>query len=60
MILEAIATYNIDSTLSVMIGDKPCDVEAANAAGVNGILIAPDEQIDFDSVKAVIAKKQKK
>lgn len=55
MLLEAIATYNIDPALSVMIGDKPRDVEAANGAGVKGILIAPDEQIDYDLVKRVLA-----
>lgn len=55
MLLEAIATYNIDPALSVMIGDKPRDVEAANAAGVKGILIEPDEQIDYDKVKEVLA-----
>lgn len=54
MLLEAIATYNIDPALSVMIGDKPRDVEAANGAGVRGILIAPDEQIDYDLVKKVL------
>jgi D-glycero-D-manno-heptose 1,7-bisphosphate phosphatase len=54
MILEAIATYNIDPALSVMIGDKPRDVEAAHAAGVKGILIAPDEQIDYEVVKNVL------
>ncbi len=55
MLLEAIATYNIDPALSVMIGDKPRDVEAANAAGVKGILIEPDEQIDYDKVKEILA-----
>ncbi|ACU04333.1 D-glycero-alpha-D-manno-heptose-1,7-bisphosphate 7-phosphatase [Pedobacter heparinus] len=55
MLLEAIATYHIDPSLSVMIGDKPRDVEAANGAGVKGILIAPDEQIDYDLVKQVLA-----
>ncbi|HTM97923.1 MAG TPA: HAD family hydrolase [Pedobacter sp.] len=54
MLLEAIATYNIDPALSVMIGDKPRDVEAANGAGVKGILIAPDEQIDYQAVKDVL------
>ncbi|WP_235969778.1 D-glycero-alpha-D-manno-heptose-1,7-bisphosphate 7-phosphatase [Pedobacter planticolens] len=54
MLLEAIATHNIDPNLSVMIGDKPRDVEAANGAGVKGILIEPDEQIDYDKVKAVL------
>ena len=55
MLLEAIAKYNIDPALSVMIGDKPRDVDAANGAGVKGILIAPDEQIDYEQVKAVLA-----
>lgn len=55
MLLDAIAKYNIDPTLSVMIGDKPRDVEAANGAGVKGILIEPDEPIDYDKVKEVLA-----
>jgi len=54
MLIEAIAKYGIDPALSVMIGDKPRDVEAANGAGVKGILIEPDEQIDYDKVKAVL------
>jgi len=55
MLLEAIATYDIDPSLSVMIGDKPRDVEAANGAGVKGILIEPDEQIDYEKVKEVLS-----
>ena len=55
MILEAIAKFNIDPTLSVMIGDKPRDVEAANGAGVKGILIEPDEQVCYEKIKAVLA-----
>jgi D-glycero-D-manno-heptose 1,7-bisphosphate phosphatase len=55
MLLQAIDAYDIDPNLSVMIGDKPRDVEAANAAGVKGILIAPDEEINYESVKAVLA-----
>lgn len=55
MLLEAIATYDIDPSLSVMIGDKPRDVDAANGAGVKGIEIVPDEQIDYDLVKRVLA-----
>ena len=54
MILDAIAKYDIDPSLSVMIGDKPRDVEAANGAGVKGILIEPDEQIDYEKVKEVL------
>jgi D-glycero-D-manno-heptose 1,7-bisphosphate phosphatase len=55
MLLEAIHTFNIDPKLSVMIGDKPRDVEAANGAGVKGILIAPDEEISYEKVIAVLA-----
>jgi len=55
MLLEAIATYNIDPALSVMIGDKPRDVDAANGAGVRGILIEPDEQISYETIKKVLS-----
>jgi len=55
MLLDAIDMYDIDPALSVMIGDKPRDVDAANGAGVKGIEIAPDEQIDYDLVKSVLA-----
>ena len=55
MLLAAIAKYDIDPALSVMIGDKPRDVEAANGAGVKGILIESNEQIDYDKVKKVLA-----
>lgn len=55
MLLDAIAAYNIDPELSVMVGDKPRDVQAANGAGVRGVLIAPDEQIDYELLKQVLA-----
>lgn len=55
MLLEAIATYNIDPAQSVMIGDKPRDVDAANGAGVKGILIEPDEQISYEAIKKVLS-----
>lgn len=54
MLLEAIAKYDIDPELSLMIGDKPRDIEAANGAGVRGMLIAPDEQVDYDRIKACL------
>lgn len=54
MILEAIAAYNVDPALSVMIGDKPRDVEAGEGAGVKGILIEPDEALDYDAIKKVL------
>ncbi|MEJ7559382.1 MAG: HAD family hydrolase [Pedobacter sp.] len=54
MLFDAIAAYDIDPSLSIMIGDKPRDVEAANGAGVKGIQIVPDEQIDYHLVKRVL------
>ncbi|HCS19953.1 MAG TPA: hypothetical protein DIW47_05225 [Bacteroidetes bacterium] len=39
MIERALARYHIDPSLSVMIGDRPRDVEAAEGAGVRGILV---------------------
>ncbi|MBC6109210.1 D-glycero-alpha-D-manno-heptose-1,7-bisphosphate 7-phosphatase [Pedobacter fastidiosus] len=56
MLLDAIEKFNIDPAQSIMIGDKPRDVEAANGAGVRGILIEPDEQIDYDKIKEALAK----
>ena len=56
MILDAIDMYDIDPAQSVMIGDKPRDVEAANGAGVKGILIEPDEQINYEKVKEVLSR----
>lgn len=54
MILEAIAIYNIDPKQSIMIGDKLRDIEAAAAAGVRGMLIAPDEIIRYEKVKSLL------
>jgi D-glycero-D-manno-heptose 1,7-bisphosphate phosphatase len=34
MLLQAIAEHDIDPTLSIMVGDKVCDIQAADAAGV--------------------------
>ena len=38
MIEKALHTYKGDASQSLMFGDKPRDIEAANAAGVFGIL----------------------
>ena len=45
MLLKGIADYNLDAGASYFIGDKPTDVEAAEAAGVNGIQIAIDQPL---------------
>ena len=48
MLEKAIAKYNINPAVSFMFGDKARDIEAAKKAGVNGILIEPNQNIrDF-------------
>ena len=39
MILQAIQELEIDPTLSFLVGDKLSDVQAARAAGAQGILV---------------------
>lgn len=45
MLLRAAAQLGIDMTRSVLIGDKPSDVEAAERAGIRGVLLG-DEAVD--------------
>jgi D-glycero-D-manno-heptose 1,7-bisphosphate phosphatase len=42
MILKALADFRFDKTMSLLIGDKPWDIEAAEAAGVGGAYLAAD------------------
>ena len=42
MLEKAMAKYNIDKNKSLMIGDTARDVEAAEKAGVHGLLIQPN------------------
>jgi D-glycero-D-manno-heptose 1,7-bisphosphate phosphatase len=45
MIEKAIARFNIDPSLSYMIGDRERDIIAAEKAGVKGILINSNESL---------------
>lgn len=45
MINQAIQKYNIDISMSYLIGDSKRDIEAAEAAGVKGIKIEANEDI---------------
>ena len=55
MLLDAIEMFEIDPKQSIMIGDKPRDVEAGKGAGVRGMLIAPDEQLNYEKIKALLS-----
>jgi len=46
LIEKAIARYNIDKEKSYMIGDKMRDVEAAENAGIKGIKVGVNENIE--------------
>ncbi len=45
MLLRGIEKFNLDPSKCYFIGDKITDVEAADAAGVNGILIEIDQPL---------------
>jgi D-glycero-D-manno-heptose 1,7-bisphosphate phosphatase len=45
LIEKALARFNIDPSLSFMIGDKERDMEAAEKAGVKGILVRANEPL---------------
>ena len=38
MILQALTDWPIDRAASVLVGDKPSDLEAAARAGIKGVL----------------------
>ena len=53
MLLQAMAEYDIDKASSLMIGDSKRDVEAAEAAGIRGVLYKGGSLLDF--VKQALA-----
>lgn len=53
MFEKAMARFRIDAASSYMIGDTPRDVEAAEAAGVKGILVPSNSDL-VETVKQLI------
>lgn len=53
MIERGLARFNIDPAQSFMLGDRPRDIEAAEAVGVKGILVEANTDLRtlFDRVK---------
>lgn len=46
MVEKALARFNIDPELSVMIGDKQRDIDCAAAAGVGGLLVPVNSNLN--------------
>ena len=54
MILQALADWPIDREASLLIGDKPSDLEAASRAGVRGVLFKGGNLQTFLEVEALM------
>lgn len=52
LILRAFEEYDIDKDAAFLIGDKPRDVESAEAAGIKGYLFSGDNLLNF--VKEIV------
>ena len=55
MLLQALAEYDIDKEQSFLVGDSKRDVEAAEAAGVEGYLYTGGNLLDF--VKNIVSER---
>lgn len=57
MLLAAISEWGLDEGRTVLVGDKPTDVAAANAAGIDGVLF-PEGADLLAFVQALVAEKR--
>jgi len=55
MLLKAFAEHPVDRERSIMVGDKPADLEAAMRAGVRGMLFTGGNLAEFLEGQAVLA-----
>jgi D-glycero-D-manno-heptose 1,7-bisphosphate phosphatase len=55
MLLRAFAEWPVDRERSIMVGDKPADLEAALRAGVRGFLFEGGDLAAFLEAQAVLA-----
>jgi D-glycero-D-manno-heptose 1,7-bisphosphate phosphatase len=56
MILQALAEWPIDREASLLIGDKPSDLEAALRAGVRGVLFPGGDLLAFLTTQDLLPK----
>jgi len=55
MLLRALAEWPVDAGRSLMVGDKPADMEAAARAGVRGLLFSGGDLSTFLQAEATLA-----
>ncbi|WP_374575241.1 D-glycero-alpha-D-manno-heptose-1,7-bisphosphate 7-phosphatase [Phenylobacterium sp.] len=55
MLLKAFAEWPVDRERSIMVGDKPADLEAALRAGIRGLLFEGGNLAEFLEAQAVLA-----
>lgn len=56
MILDLLAHWPVDAGASVLVGDKPSDIAAAEAAGIRGLLVGKDAPFDADALLGTTAR----
>lgn len=54
MILRALADWSIDKAASVLVGDKPSDLEAALRAGIRSVLFPGGDLAEFLAAEALL------
>ncbi len=54
LIQKAISEFNLSPQESIMIGDKPTDIIAAENAGVKGLLVEPNQKLDIQILNQII------
>jgi D-glycero-D-manno-heptose 1,7-bisphosphate phosphatase len=55
MILRALAEWPVDVERSILVGDKPADMEAAVRAGIRGLLFQGGDLSKFLEAQAILA-----
>jgi len=54
MILRALGEWPIDREASLLVGDKPSDLEAAVRAGIRGVLFSGGDLMQFLKDEALL------
>ena len=54
MILQALGDWPIDREASLLVGDKPSDLEAASRAGIKGVLFSGGDLAEFLEAAALM------